>query len=940
MPTGPQSSARLTLYAAISAIEMDLRNFISLHTPSQDPFDFLGSDLHATCLDRAAQDADTPSATTVDDLLSYVDFADHFHLINKHRSQFPSPAASHIRRITPNLEALLPVRNRVMHSRPLAGGDLPTTLDLIERLAAVDVGLWTAVRVTLDRLRTDPGFIYQLRIPVLATPDERVAHNLPTSDFDETGFIGRDQFVQDTIKAILGPYPVISILGEGGIGKSAVALKVAYDILDREDCPFELIVWSTSKTHQLTGTEITKISESIASSLDLISDVAEGIGSGGGTDPVEGLLEDLQALPTLLILDNLETVLDERIKSFLGRLPSGCKVLVTSRIGIGAFEYPLRLEAMDRDDTVVLMRALAKVRQVDGLVKCSNTRLIKYTRRLYNNPGFIKWFVAGVQAGTRPEELLANPKVFLDFCLSNVYQYLSEDAKTTLRCLVALMEASQADIGYYAGIDGLRLTEAINGLMSTNMVSNHFVVSERATYDTYYRVREIASRYLSKHHPLSAQELNEIQRKRRKIVAVQEEIAAAGRRDPYQRKAIFLRSRRDIVPAKYLRAALRASRQGDDQGARKAVESAGALAPEYFEVYRVEGIISAEGGRILEAAAAFERALEFREDFAPLLYAYSLFLMRYRNDNEGAASAAARAHELDSESSAVAIQLARARLYEQEFTKVREVLKPLQEKRDRLTVRDAKIVVDLYMQAYMREGDTAVHDRDLKGALEIWEEGRRFLETIPEALIDRRLRQHLRKATLSASWMVDGIEKQAPGLVRRAGDIKGWISRGGTTPGERRGGARFREGIVYGKVVRLPVRERYGFLEGDDGSELFFHRQSLEVPAEWEALSLGAGLSFRVERDDEGRLRAAEVRVEHPGHVIREDEGRELEGMVRTLLRDRRFGFVRAFEGPTYFFHLSSVDDQRRLNEGSNVAFIVGTNPRDGGICAQKVRVL
>ena len=361
-----------------------------------------------------------------------------------------------------------------MHSRPLKGGDLPTTLDIAEGLAKALVGPWTQVRRTVELLTDDPSFFYDLRIPVLPGSDH-VAHNLPTPDFDETGFIGRAEFVQRTIDAILGPYPVITILGEGGIGKSAVALQTAYDILDRTDCPFELVIWSSSKTHTLTGAEIERISDSIATSLDLISDVAEGLGGSGIDDPVEGLLQDLAALPTLLILDNLETVLDDRIMSFLGRLPAGSKILVTSRIGIGAFDHPLQLEPMSQDDTVVLMRTLAKARQVSGLVKCSNRQLTEYTTRLYNNPGFIKWFVAGVQAGTRPEELLANPDEFLDFCLKNVYEYLSDDAKTALRCLGRFPGASQADIGYYSGIDGLRLTDAINGLRRTNMVSTQFI---------------------------------------------------------------------------------------------------------------------------------------------------------------------------------------------------------------------------------------------------------------------------------------------------------------------------------------------------------------------------------------------------------------------------------------------------------------------------------
>ncbi|CAM5328033.1 hypothetical protein SRIMM317S_01582 [Streptomyces rimosus subsp. rimosus] len=41
-------------------------------------------------------------------------------------------------------------------------------------------------------------------------------------------------------------------------------------------------------------------------------------------------------------------------------------------------------------------------------------------------PLYIRWFVAGVQAGKRPEELFNGNELLLDFCMSNVYQYLNE----------------------------------------------------------------------------------------------------------------------------------------------------------------------------------------------------------------------------------------------------------------------------------------------------------------------------------------------------------------------------------------------------------------------------------------------------------------------------------------------------------------------------------
>ena len=61
----------------------------------------------------------------------------------------------------------------------------------------------------------------------------------------------------------MGGFPVISIVGEGGVGKSALALKVAYELIDK-DSPFDAVVWVTSKTTQITLNEIREIKGAIS----------------------------------------------------------------------------------------------------------------------------------------------------------------------------------------------------------------------------------------------------------------------------------------------------------------------------------------------------------------------------------------------------------------------------------------------------------------------------------------------------------------------------------------------------------------------------------------------------------------------------------------------------------------------------------------------------
>src|SRR5690606_4099429 len=108
------------------------------------------------------------------------------------------------------------------------------------------------------------------------------------------------------------------------------------------------------------------------------------------------------------------------------------------RIGIGELEDRVRLEPLTDQEAVLLLRAVARLHGLDRLVNKDNSVLANYCRRMNNNPGFIKWFVSAVQAGMRPEEALERPEVFLDFCMSNVYNFLNPEAKHVLNVLLCL----------------------------------------------------------------------------------------------------------------------------------------------------------------------------------------------------------------------------------------------------------------------------------------------------------------------------------------------------------------------------------------------------------------------------------------------------------------------------------------------------------------------
>ena len=68
--------------------------------------------------------------------------------------------------------------------------------------------------------------------------------------------------------------------------------------------------------------------------------------------------------------------------------------------------------------------------------------------------------------------------------------------------------------------------------------------------------------------------------------------------------------------------------------------------------------------------------------------------------------------------------------------------------------------------------------------------------------------------------------------------------------------------MATGTVKKL-VRERdFGFIQGSDGVQLFFHRSAVEG-AEYDALVEGQAVEFDVEKGDKGP-RAANMKVGPP----------------------------------------------------------------------------
>ena len=184
--------------------------------------------------------------------------------------------------VAPKLEALARARNRVCHSRPLEEEDLPSFLDLgkflLQHASTWD---WDELKAVQRKMDEDPNDVLRLQIPEFWRLERgTVPNNLPLPDYDETTFLGRITERKELKRHLLGRHPVVTLVGEGGVGKTALALQCVYDLLDLgEECPYEAIVWVTLKNKVLTSSGIASVQGAVADVLGILQVSATQLGA-------------------------------------------------------------------------------------------------------------------------------------------------------------------------------------------------------------------------------------------------------------------------------------------------------------------------------------------------------------------------------------------------------------------------------------------------------------------------------------------------------------------------------------------------------------------------------------------------------------------------------------------------------------------------------------
>jgi len=614
------SRSRLTAFAIIHSLEADTRHLIHLGASQSKFLESLSKEQRQSLSAKAEADLGSREVPPLD-LVQYADFRECLDILRRVNKGVPK--TDPILRFCTEVDGLVGTRNRVMHGRPLEADDLSKCYSAMVAILTHDGLDLPHLFDARSKLDADPNFVLNLQIP---TNEDRVLHNLPQPDFDDTGLIGREAESIELLRLFQSNKPVISVIGEGGVGKSSIVISTLYSLLDRlsdSSTPqFEAIVWVSLKTKSLSASGVRDIQNAIDNALGAFNHVQAAMGVPI-SESIDRIIEFMDSFPVLLVLDNLETVNAGAIRDFLSQIPTKSKIIVTSRIGIGEFEQRYLLAPLKSSAASRLIRKAAVNLNVRQLSEASAENIEHYGKSLFFNPLAIKWFVGSVANGASPKALAKKPDELLEFCFESIFATFDADTKTFLQILLASRRPlTMAEIDYFAERYKLDYMAILNGLLATSMVFR--------TKDEAYFLTDFAAEYLRRFHPASSEsyrqflvldeELRQVQQDGLKATNSEYDPVAL-RPDPQNKS--------QVISASYLKDALSLTMKLKNSDAKTRLDRARMVAPDYIDVFLIAGYIYGTNGNVVDAEDEFEQALDTQPNNPRILNAYATFLLNH-----------------------------------------------------------------------------------------------------------------------------------------------------------------------------------------------------------------------------------------------------------------------------------------------------------------------
>jgi LuxR family transcriptional regulator, glucitol operon activator len=470
-----------------------------------------------------------------------------------------------------------------------------------------------------------------LRIPIGFAETSEPANNLPAADFDaDGGFIGRTEELAKLKRLVLGNLDrVITITGAGGVGKTALALRFCQHLLRAKPFPFEAIIWISAKEERLGLTGIEMVDPSLRTFDDLIDTILSVVESAAEIEePLTDRLDCVDAIlkaggrGVLLVVDNLETIHDQRVLEFIKDLPLPNRALLTSRIGLGEIERRYPLVALNQCEAVVLFKNLAREKGLQDLGRMPDAVIDSYVEKLHRYPLAIKWSVGQVSLGKDLNSVITESASatgdIARFCFERIFdKFVAPEERRILYVLSTRDDpATQAVISHLSGLSVESVESAIQRLVMASLIVPYHKADDGGAITASYGLLSLTRAYTYSRLQSEPDILSDIRKRMAQVQDTFDAGARARQEYRYTFRHMDASTEDEKIAANWCMAAHQRYQAGDYASAVREFGHAQKTAPKLAGVYRNWARMESQAGFYPRAKELINQAIALAPDDA------------------------------------------------------------------------------------------------------------------------------------------------------------------------------------------------------------------------------------------------------------------------------------------------------------------------------------
>lgn len=577
-----------------------------------------------------------------------------------------------------------------------------------------------------------------------------VQNNLPPENYDmDGGFVGRAKEIRTIMRYIKSKEDrVITITGAGGVGKTAIALKIGYHLISESPSTFDAIIWFSAKSSRLTEKGIVpeepgiKSHEQLIHSILTILDPETHKTFEDSKVPLNSYVNYIYSLfkshQCLFIVDNLETIIGDRLLiDFITNIPRPSQLLITSRKGLGEFERRYPLGDMAVDDAETLFRIIAKERNRPDLVRLNKDTIRTLVTTVKCYPLLIKWSIGQVCLGKEIDaafsQIFAGESAIAEFSFNDVFAMLSDNSKLVLFSMIVYGDkpVSKTFLMHLSNLNEEEFEDAIKELILTSFVFPEISDNQEGTATGYCMLeltrgfittqldseKKIREMLQTRHYHLS-QEIKDIEQSR---TSYYQSYVSLGIRTTEEQVAFFR-----------VKAAKNFFYQDNNVEAEKNFKLALKAAPKNSYVLTEYSKYKFKTNQKIVALQIAKQAVTYNQENYHSWFNYGIMLKKM-NDIRSAISCFIKAKELNPSHLPIYTELGRAYTFDRKYDLAEKEFTSALKEEKYPNYRHKAITLSFLADNYRRWAESFTARRDYIGAIEKLE---RAKETILNALYD------------------------------------------------------------------------------------------------------------------------------------------------------------------------------------------------------------